>query len=366
MRLLDRYLLRELLIPLAYILGGLLIVWDAFDLLLNGLNKFQEKHLLLADVMELYLIRLPATLVLILPMVLLLALLYTLTNHARHNELTAIRAAGVGLWRICLPYLGVGFFLSLALFFMNEYWVPGAASREDQIMNRHEDGKSGAPNPDEIGHSGFKNFSNGRHWTFKTYNLQTHVMTLPRLLWKSDHDTQLILEAGHAEYINGVWTFFDAVETAGNDKLADTNVLAMPEFSETPDEINRQLSFDRRLTDRKAEVPITAILDYLDLHRHDLSALDRAWLSTQLQSRFAMPWTCLVVVFIAIPFGAASGRRNIFAGVAGSILICFVYFVLMKLGLALGTGGWVPGWLAAWLPNLAFGLAGFWLMLRVR
>ena len=217
-----------------------------------------------------------------------------------------------------------------------------------------------------MSNNGFKADSDGRFWTFKTYNLLTHVMTEPHVLWKSDNDTQFIITASHAEYINNVWTFFDATETAGSERLAQTNALAMPEFSETPDEINRQLNFDSRLARRDPDVPISAILEYLNFHRRSLGNRDRDWLSTQLHSRFAMPWTCVVVVLIAIPFGAASGRRNLFAGVAGSIVICFVYFVLMKLGLAFGNNGWVPGWLAAWLPNLAFGLAGFWLMLRVR
>jgi len=40
--------------------------------------------------------------------------------------------------------------------------------------------------------------------------------------------------------------------------------------------------------------------------------------------------------------------------------------VLQQFGLALGTGGYVPSWLAAWFPNLAFGLAGLWMMTRAR
>jgi lipopolysaccharide export system permease protein len=71
-------------------------------------------------------------------------------------------------------------------------------------------------------------------------------------------------------------------------------------------------------------------------------------------------------VLIALPFGAASGRRNIFVGVASSIFICFAYFVLQQFGLALGTGGYLPSWLAAWFPNLAFGSAGLWLTASVR
>jgi lipopolysaccharide export system permease protein len=53
-------------------------------------------------------------------------------------------------------------------------------------------------------------------------------------------------------------------------------------------------------------------------------------------------------------------------GVASSIVICFTYFVLLQLGLALGTSGRLPAWLAAWFPNLAFGLAGLWMTARVR
>jgi lipopolysaccharide export system permease protein len=93
---------------------------------------------------------------------------------------------------------------------------------------------------------------------------------------------------------------------------------------------------------------------------------DRFWLYTKLHGRLAAPWTCLVVVLIALPFGAASGRRNIFVGVASSIFICFTFFVLLQLGLALGTGGYLPAWLAAWFPNLIFGIAGLWLTARVR
>jgi lipopolysaccharide export system permease protein len=98
----------------------------------------------------------------------------------------------------------------------------------------------------------------------------------------------------------------------------------------------------------------------------DLPRADSNKLLTKLYGRLAAPWTCLVVVLIAIPFGAASGRRNLFFGVAGSIFICFTFFVLQQVGLALGLGGRLPAWLAAWLPNLIFGATGLWMTARVR
>ncbi len=97
-----------------------------------------------------------------------------------------------------------------------------------------------------------------------------------------------------------------------------------------------------------------------------MSADDTAAYQTKFYGRIAAPWTCLVVVLIAIPFGAPSGRRNLFFGVAGSIFIGFAYFVLQRVSLAFGINGHLPGWLAAWLPNVIFALTGIVLTMRVR
>ena len=79
-------------------------------------------------------------------------------------------------------------------------------------------------------------------------------------------------------------------------------------------------------------------ISYLLSHL-ELNAQDRDFLKTQYHMRLAQPWTCLIVALIAIPFGAASGRRNVFVGVALSIFICLAYLVLQPLGLALAATG---------------------------
>jgi lipopolysaccharide export system permease protein len=135
MRLLDRYLLRELLVPLAYCLGGFLIFWIAFDLF-GEVGEYQERNLNILDVLEFYLVKTPEMLSVVLPVALLLALLYALTNHARCNELTAMRAAGTSLWRLSVPYLAVGILFSAALLAISELWVPQSTARLEQILNR--------------------------------------------------------------------------------------------------------------------------------------------------------------------------------------------------------------------------------------
>jgi hypothetical protein len=132
MRLLDRYLLRELLIPLGYCLSGFFIFWVSSDLFAE-LRSLQERKLQLSDIAEYYLVKSPEFVVVVLPVALLLALLYSLTNHARHHEITAIRAAGISIWRLALPYFGVGLVSSLALLALNEVWVPDSSDRAEQI-----------------------------------------------------------------------------------------------------------------------------------------------------------------------------------------------------------------------------------------
>lgn len=372
MRLLDRYLLRELLVPLGYCLSGFLLLWVASDLI-TELSSLQEKKLHVGDVAQYYLVKTPEFLVLVLPMALLLALLYSLTNHARHNEITAIRAAGVSLGRLCLPYFGVGLVASAAVFALNEYCVPQSADAAEQIRNSRSPPPDGTPGRDKILNLGINNSRDGRDWIIGVYDLRTAEMLKPVVISKLPDGSHLELRAARAIRVNGIWNCFDVIEyrrPAQPDALPvlllRTNLLVTPEFSETPEQIKSEIqigSGNSLAKARRADIPISVILNYLRLHPHPSQA---AALYTKLAGRLATPWTCLVVVLIAIPFGAASGRRNVFVGVASSILICFAYFVVQQVCLAAGAGGKMPPWLAGWLPNLVFGMTGLGLAARVR
>src|SRR5205809_4160074 len=232
MRLLDRYLLRELLIPLGYCLGGFLVFWIAFDLF-SDLGAFQQEKLKPLEIGEYYVALLPKLLQdIVAPMALLLALLYALTNHARHQEITAMRAAGVSMWRLCVPYLGVGLAASICLFALNEFWVPDTSDQAERILNRRVQ----RPKKGGVATSGLANLRERRTWLAGEYNERTSEMLNPQILWSLPDGSELWLLASRAVRINGVWTFFDAREyTATGDTNAmlapslQTNVLAMPQ-----------------------------------------------------------------------------------------------------------------------------------------
>ena len=373
MRLLDRYLFRELLTPLAFCLGGILSLL-VFYALFNDLEKMQERKMHLLDVLAYALALLPGFVVLVLPVALLLALLYALTNHARHNELTAMRAAGLSLWRICAPYFIVGLVASLLLFVLNESIVPRSTTWANRLISRPSSKNLDPELKNIFPNFGFYNARSHRSWFFGEYHVKTAEMIRPHVEWTAADGVMHQINADHALRTNGVWTFYNVNEytqagaTAPLEPAGQTEVMPMPEFDETPAQIRSEIKISAYLGlggGLKSDIPLKDIFDYLRLHP-SMSATDSHRLFTKFHGRLATPWTCVVVVLIAIPFGAASGRRNLFMGVAGSIFICFTYFGVQQVSLALGAGGRLSPWVAAWLPNMIFGAAGLILTARVR
>jgi lipopolysaccharide export system permease protein len=372
MRLLARYLLRECLVALGFCFSAFLILWVTLDLI-TELDDIQENELGLFDVAEYYFFRIPEFLPVALPVALLLALLYSVTTHARHNEITAIRAAGVSLWRLCLPYLGIGVVGAITLFVLNEFVAPRSLELAERVISGR------APRDSErqqVKSLAFKNEREDRVWHIGVYDERTAEMFQPHVDSPLPDGSRHLLFADRAVRTNGVWTFYNVrqyrdskVPNAVPIKLPEKDVLAIPELTETPEEIRSEINvserFQRQSRTRRADIPIGEILNYLRLHP-DPRASIRSWLYTKLHGRFAVPFTCVVVVLLAVPFAAAPGRRNVFVGVAASILIFFIYYILQQVGLAFGEAGRVPAWFGAWFPNLLFGIAGCWMMLRVR
>lgn len=375
MRLLDRYLTKELLIPLSYCLVGFLIFWIAFDWL-GTVEDFQDANMGFADVLTYYWIKIPEFLSTILPVTLLLAMLYALTHLARYNELIAMRAAGVSWWRLFTPYFSVGIGMSLLLFFINEKWGTESANASAALMQKHREG--GTDSNDHAWHNQttiLENHRDGRTWVVKRFNTETSEMYGVYITDKQSPLKNYHINATSAKWTNSMWVFYEGeeiyVEPTNKDDGVETEpfkVLEKPEYTETREQFKSELKISLLSSVRmakQAQLSLAEIRNYYALHPVIPEKM-RPKLATQYHGRIAWPWTCLIVVLIAIPFGAPSGRRNVFAGVAMSIFFCFTYFVLMRLGLALGTRGTFPPWLAAWFPNVIFGGTSLWFIRKIR
>lgn len=373
MRLHDRYFFRELLMPLGACLSAFMILWVGFSFVANS-QVMREAKLHFLDSLKYVLATTPAIFVILMPFLLLFSMLWALTQLARHNEITALRAAGVSLWRICLPYFATGLAATILFFAINELLVPRCDRWSEQILSRYVEKQATDKTKTVFTKVGFTNGREQRNWEIGQYDTKDMAVVInPHVFWPATNG-QWQLKADRGIYTNGAWTFYSNVQLllCTNKQqfvpVMYTNELAEPDFDETPERISVAIKYGNTqglFSSRSADLSISELWPYLQ-GTLELTRLDEARLETKFHARIAAPWTCLIIVLMAIPFGAQSGRRNLFYGVAGSIFVGLSYLVLQQVSLAFGMGGVLPPWLAAWLPNFIFAAIGIFLTLRVR
>ena len=104
MRLLNRYLLRQLVAPFCFALTAL----TGFMLISQVAKKFGAlvgKGLPWSVITEVFVLSLPFIIAMTLPMAVLLAVLYTFSHLAADNEITAMRANGISVYQVLAPVL---------------------------------------------------------------------------------------------------------------------------------------------------------------------------------------------------------------------------------------------------------------------
>ncbi len=128
MKILTRYILREHVGPLIFALSALTAL-----LLLNQVAKrfgdLVGKGLSWGIIGEFFLLSIPFIIAMTLPMAVLVAVLYAFSRLASENEVTALRASGVGVVSLVRPVLWGGFALALLMLLFNDQILPRANHR---------------------------------------------------------------------------------------------------------------------------------------------------------------------------------------------------------------------------------------------
>jgi lipopolysaccharide export system permease protein len=124
-KIISKYVLREHVGPFLFALTALTSL-----MILNFISRqFGElvgKGLPASVIGEFFLLSIPFTIALTLPMSVLVAVLYAFSRLAAENEVTALKASGVSPWRIVTPALAAGLVMTLFLLAFNDQVLPRA------------------------------------------------------------------------------------------------------------------------------------------------------------------------------------------------------------------------------------------------
>lgn len=354
MRILDKYLLREFLLPVVYCFDAFVMLFIAQDLL-GRLGEFIRYHARVSQVVGYYLIILPEALVVMLPIALLLGLLFCLSNLGKNNELIAFRASGISNQRLATPFLAIGVLATVVVFVVDEAFVPTGKARAETFKSELR----GRGSRTVLDNFYYANTAANREWHISQFNTSTrHLDTVEIHQRKPDGTAQLDLYAQSATWTNGQWRFHDADvydHMAPHDQRVSVAETNFPAFSESPNRL--------ALEGREPEQLRTRELRQQIAHRTSRMAV----YTVELQRRYAFPWTCLIVVWLGFPLGVRVSRRGGgLLGIGTALGLVVAFFLLMNIALALGKGERIPPAVAAWLPNAIFAGIGAVLLWRNR
>jgi lipopolysaccharide export system permease protein len=355
-RILDRYVVRNFLQVYLYCIVGFISIWLIFDVS-DNISTFIDERVGLLLAVRYYATQVPQVFIILLPVSLLLALLFTLGRMSRANEIVSMLTAGISLPRVLLPLIGMGLLTVAASMALNYSLAPHAELARKTLLSEAR-ARPAALIEGQI----FRNRTDSRTWFVQNFRHGGKTFNNVQVLQQDANDNIVInYLAARAFYRpeTKTWDLENAkvvhYDHTGN--IIDEEIyplLRVEHWSETP--------FRLGSANVRAEfLSLPELREYLHFNA-DFPETLLAPFRTHFQYRLALPWTCLVVVCIAAPLGIGYSRRGVLSSVAAAVILVFSMNFLTHLFLALGEGDRISAWTAAWTPNLVFAAIGLYLL----
>jgi lipopolysaccharide export system permease protein len=367
----DRYLLREWLYMLGLVLAatcGLLILQVLYDDF-RELREFGARGWVF---WEYLLVTIPSFFAIVLRLALLVSLLYVLGKLHRGNELTALRAAGVGLWRITAPIWVVGVLCCGLSWWLNTTLVPWSVMESRTIREGLEfqhQAKNALPADRQgaVYSVGFDNSIDHRMWFFNRFSRATkhgYGVSVSELDAQRHEVRRVLAKEAWVDTVHGGWVFeLGRVLTFAPDSGENVGSKPFDHLSETKFNENPELMLliDRKPVDLSL-LELRELMTYLEAE-HSPKVVSYAVRYFALIADTLGP---LIIIAIAIPFAVTGVRVNPAVGVSKAIGLFVLYYVLSTAASSLATKGLVDAQTAAWLPNIGMTALAAWFFAKMR
>ena len=362
MRILTRYILGEI-ISLTLI-GCALFTFILFmPNLPHILEVVVRNSSTWTDVAEVFLFTLPNLFKFTIPMAVLWGLLLGLSRLAADSEIIAMRASGLGIGyfvrvasilAVAATLLGLGNSLYLApranqaIIEMEQTLASSQASYEIQRGVFYEDFRNFVLYVQDV-----RSGTGAANWrqvfmADVTDSANPIITTAASASVVTDNTQELLMRLRDGQRDETV------ADQPGQSNISTFTTTDMPLLLGQQNDVHLG-----RLDTALYALPMRTLFQRI----HDTRGTpDQQRFLIEMHNRFAFPVSCLVLMLVGVPLGAASRRGGKSSGFVFTILLVFVYYFLSTIGTALGHQGRLPAFLAVWSANLIFAVAGVFLL----
>ncbi|MFA5157249.1 MAG: LptF/LptG family permease [Candidatus Omnitrophota bacterium] len=361
MRILRNYCLKEFIGPLVMALGVL-----TFVMILGNLIKIAEmvinKGVDIVSVSKLFVFMIPYLLTYTLPIAALTATLLSLGRLSSDNEIIAIRACGINMFRMILPLLVVGLILSLAMVFFNDRIIPYArfASRKTLM-------EVGVKNPTAALEPGVFINSFEKYVLF-IYRIEDNKLYNVRIYEPQEGRPTRTIVAKRGEFI--AIPEKSMIKLKLIDGTADepdpenlTNFYKL-NFKTYFISLNLAQAQKNQGIDKKPK-DMTIKELAAEAKKLEKEGIDPRPLITEMHGKLSMAFSCLAFILLGSSLAIITRRREKSINFGMVFIIVGIYYILTISAETLSLQGYLNPAIAMWLPNIILASLGIILTYRL-
>ena len=365
MRLIDRFVSRELLVNILFaifVLSLVLVVGNIFRKLLPLLVN----HDVPAEYLFTFIAYvLPFSLIFTIPWGLLTAILLVFGRLSADNELIALRSNGVSISRVCVPLLFIALAATAICLWLNVKVAPAAQERlRSTIFDLATRNPMALFGSDQVidefpGRKIYVGKKQGR----KLENIIVFEMDEKGMPMKVTFAKTGKLEADLANKRILMHLYHARYQQRDEANPWDLrNIRDGINMAEGTLPISLADLYDReKKQPSRSALSIEQLVDQLKTgDRHEQSAS-----RTEINKRFSFPFSCLAFALIGVPLGVTAHRRETSIGFLMSLVVAIVYFLFIIIADTLRANPRLHPELLVWLPNILFLALGAWLFRRL-
>ncbi|HMC21023.1 MAG TPA: LPS export ABC transporter permease LptG [Thermoanaerobaculia bacterium] len=357
--ILDRYILREFLKILTLVLVSVAVLAIVVDYTqISG--DVQSNRIPFHTVFAYYRFYLFQILNWTLPISVLVATLITFGLFSKNNEVTAFKSAGMSLYRVAAPIVGIAVAMSVLSYLMLDYVLPYSNQRVDELRKKIKGQRTvtAAQNQQKLWFLG-----KGRYIiNFLSYDRNSKQLSQIQIF--EFHPTQFRLTrrvyAESAKWDGQGWVFERGwMRSFGDDRTVVYTPISAPLrlfYSERPEDFATEIKQPDQMT-------FAQLRRYVDTIRKSGYAAED--LSVKLYEKTSWPFISVVMALIALPFAFRTGKRGALYGIGIALVVGIIYWMVFAIFTKFGEVGNLPAILSAWSANVLFAIAAIYLFLHV-
>ena len=359
MRILDKYILKELLGPFAFGIASFSSVFIGTSTIFRIAQYVTKYGASLSAVVRLFLYSLPSIVVLTFPMSMLLASLLAFGRLSGTSEITAMKSGGLSFYRLAVPVFIVAFAVSIFAVVFNEKVVPASNVAYNNIVHTEIEKNTKPKSQEHIVIKDVQQDMIQRLTYARKFDEQTSSMQSVTIEEFENDKLTRVENAETAEWEQNRWIMKNGVI---HDLSSDGQYQRSMNFSEQVMPVSKSPKEISREQKKPEEMSIKELKQHIRILQREY--LPTSIYEVELHQRIAIPMASLVFALIGTPLGLSPNRSSSSIGLGISILIIFAYYIILAVATALGQGGAMPAVWAAWLPNIIGMIAGCFLVRR--